>query len=379
VPRSLTHPAELDVSAEDLLAAVLETAAQPIWVVDPEDVIRFANPPAIAALGYDRADELLGRRGHEAVHYRHPDGTAYPAGECPMLLGLATGETVRSELDWFCRRDGSMFPVSYVSAPVAMPQGRGAVVAFADIDDRRRAQQVLREHDAVLVEQQASLRRVAAIVAEGTASAEVFAVIAREAAQLLRITGVHIWRYERDGTGTVMGAWSEQSDPFQPGTSWPFETPSVAAYVQEMKAGRPVRLDNSTEVAGTLADAVRDSGIRSAIGVPIVVGGEIWGMITAGAVDPHPLPDDIEDRLADFTELVATAIANAESRAGLSRLAEEQAALRRVATVVARDASQGGLRRDRREGRTGSWHGVHPDHALRARPQRRCGGQLGRD
>ncbi len=340
LPRSLPRPAELDVRAEDLLAAVLETAAQPIWIVDPEDVIRFANPPALAALGYDRADELLGRCAHETIHYRHPDGTAYPAEECPVLLGLATGETVRGELDWFCRRDGSLFPVSYVSAPVAMTQGRGAVVAFADIEEHRRAQEVLREHEAVLVEQQASLRRVAAIVAEGTASAEVFAAIAREAAQLLRIAGVHIWRYERDGTATVMGAWSEQSDPFQPGTSWPFETPSVAAYVQQIKAGRSVRLDNSAEVAGTVGDAVRESGIRSAIGVPIVVGGEIWGMITAGAVDPDRLPDDIEDRLTDFTELVATAIANAESRAGLSRLAEEQAALRRVATVVARDASQ---------------------------------------
>src|SRR3954454_3090165 len=86
-----------------------------------------------------------------------------------------------------------------------------------------------RQHEAALVEQEASLRRVAAIVAEGTASADVFATIAREAAQLLRITGVHIWRYERDGTGTVVGAWSERSDPFQPGTNWPFETPSVAA------------------------------------------------------------------------------------------------------------------------------------------------------
>ena len=297
LPRSLPRPAELDVRAEDLLAAVLETAAQPIWIVDPEDVIRFANPPALAALGYDRADELLGRCAHETIHYRHPDGTAYPAEECPVLLGLATGETVRGELDWFCRRDGSLFPVSYVSAPVAMTQGRGAVVAFADIEEHRRAQEVLREHEAVLVEQQASLRRVAAIVAEGTASAEVFAAIAREAAQLLRIAGVHIWRYERDGTATVMGAWSEQSDPFQPGTSWPFETPSVAAYVQQIKAGRSVGLDNSAEVAGTVGDAVRESGIRSAIGVPIVVGGEIWGMITAGAVDPDRLPDDIEDRL----------------------------------------------------------------------------------
>ena len=66
-----------------------------------------------------------------------------------MLLPRATGETVESDLDWFFRRDGSMFPVSYVSAPIEMPEGRGAVVAFTDIEDRLRAERVLREHDAV--------------------------------------------------------------------------------------------------------------------------------------------------------------------------------------------------------------------------------------
>jgi PAS domain S-box-containing protein len=79
-PHSLTDLAGLRVSAEDLLA-VVETAAQPIWVVDPDDVIRFANPAVIAALGYDSAGELLGRRSHETIHCRHPDGTPYPAAE----------------------------------------------------------------------------------------------------------------------------------------------------------------------------------------------------------------------------------------------------------------------------------------------------------
>ena len=139
-PHSLTDLAGLSVSAEDFLAAVLETVAQPIWVVDPDGVIRFANPAAIAALGYDSADELLGRHSHETIHYKHPDGTPYPAVDCPMLLPRATGETVASDLDWFFRRDGSMFPVSYVSVPIEMPEGRGAVVAFTDIEDRLRAE-----------------------------------------------------------------------------------------------------------------------------------------------------------------------------------------------------------------------------------------------
>jgi PAS domain S-box-containing protein len=75
LPHSLTDLAGLGVSAEDFLAAVLETAAQPIWVVDPDDVIRFANPAAIAALGYGGGDELFGRRSHETIRYKYPDGT----------------------------------------------------------------------------------------------------------------------------------------------------------------------------------------------------------------------------------------------------------------------------------------------------------------
>jgi PAS domain S-box-containing protein len=159
--------------------------------VDPDGVIRFARPATIAALGYDSAGELLGRRGHETTHYRHPDETPYPAAECPMLLPRTTGETVTSDLDRFFRRDGSMFPVSHVSAPIEMPEGRGAVVAFTDTEDRLRAEQVLREHNAVPAAREASLRRIATLVAGGAASANVFAAIAREVG--------HVIGHERPG------------------------------------------------------------------------------------------------------------------------------------------------------------------------------------
>jgi hypothetical protein len=70
-----------------------------------------------------------------------------------LLLPRTTGEVVRSELDWFVRRDGSLFPVSYVSVPLELAGGRGAVVAFSELEERLRAEQVLREHDAVLARQ----------------------------------------------------------------------------------------------------------------------------------------------------------------------------------------------------------------------------------
>jgi PAS domain S-box-containing protein len=333
VPHSLTDLVGPHVSAEDFLAAVLETAPQPIWVVDPDGVIRFANPAAIEALGYDRADELFGRDSHETIHYRHPDGTPYPAAECPMLLPRATGETVRSDLDWFFRRDGSMFPVSYVSAPIELLEGRGAVVAFTDIEDRLRAERVLSDHDAVREAREGALRRIAALVAGGAASATVFAAIAREVAGVLGVSLLAVWRYESDGTGTVVGAWSEPPHLLEPGTRLAIDDTVIIARVRE--TGRPARSDDLAEVHGTILDIVRDVGIRSAAGAPIVVDGDVWGVMAAGGAKGERLPDHIEDRLADFTELVATTISNSASRQELARLAEEQAALRRVATLVA--------------------------------------------
>ncbi|MDX6713788.1 MAG: hypothetical protein QOH30_346, partial [Baekduia sp.] len=302
VPDSLTDLGGLKVGTEDFLAAVLQTTAQPIWVVDPESRIRFANPAAIAALGYDSADELFGRPSHETIHYQHPDGSPYPAADCPMLLPQVTGETIARDLDWFFRRDGSTFPVSYMSVPLAMPEGRGAVVAFTDIEDRLRAEQVLRGHDAALAAREGALRRVATLVARGAASADVFAAIAREVGNVIGLPLVAVWRYERDATATVIGAWSEQPHPFEAGTGWPLDGAAIGAQVR--KTGRPARIEDLAEVPGTIADAARQAGIRSGAAAPIIVDGEVWGAMSADSTDREPLPDDIEDRLAEFTELV---------------------------------------------------------------------------
>jgi PAS domain S-box-containing protein len=334
VTDSLIDLADLRLSAEDFLGAVLETVAQPVWVVDPDDRIRFANPAAIAALGYERGEELIGRRSHETIHYRHRDGTPYPASDCPLRLPRATGERVSSELDWFFRRDGSTFPVSYVSVPLGMPEGRGSVVAFVDITDRLRGEQLQREHDAVLTAEQAALRRIAALVAGGAASEDVFAAIAREVSHVIGLPLIAIWRYEPDDSATVLGAWSEQPQPFRAGTRWRIDGPTITAKVRE--TGRPARIDDFADVPGSVADAARRSGIHACAGAPIVVGGHVWGVMSADSTDSAPLPDHLEERLAEFTELIATAISNTASRDELARLADEQAALRRVATLVAR-------------------------------------------
>lgn len=132
----------------ELVSEILDRVPQPVWVVDASGHIVFANPAAVEALGYDDAIELLGRPSHATVHYKHPDGSPFPVEQCLMLRPRLTGETVHADPDWFVRRDGSMLAVSWWSAALAMPDGRGAVVAFSDMTARLEGQRAARERDA---------------------------------------------------------------------------------------------------------------------------------------------------------------------------------------------------------------------------------------
>jgi PAS domain S-box-containing protein len=103
-------------SPEAFLSLILDGFPQPVWVVDETGVILFANPAGVSAVGYDHLSELRGRPSHETVHYKRVSGTHYPTHDWPMLRPRVTGETMHGDDDWFVRRDGSMFPISWWSA-----------------------------------------------------------------------------------------------------------------------------------------------------------------------------------------------------------------------------------------------------------------------
>ena len=144
----------------------------------------------------------------------------------------------------------------------------------------------------------------------------------------------NVCRYEPDGAFTILGS---AGGLWPVGSCWPVGGKNVATLVFE--TGRPARIGNYAETTGGHIERAHEVGIRSAVGTPIIVEGRLWGLIAVGTSRAEPLPADTEARLASFTEMVAMAVANAESRAGLARLAEEQAALRRVATLVARGSA----------------------------------------
>jgi signal transduction histidine kinase len=190
-------------------------------------------------------------------------------------------------------------------------------------------------HDSsALAAEQAALRRVATLVARGTRPEEVFAAITEEVGRLLPVDFADMSRCEPDGEVTFVAAWGSTAAIFPVGSRWNLEGNNLCSIVA--RTGRPARIESYADASGPIDMAVHETGVRSAVGTPIIVEGRLWGVMAAGSSREEAMPADTEARLTQFTELLATAVANAESRAGLARLAEEQAALRRVATLVAR-------------------------------------------
>jgi signal transduction histidine kinase len=185
--------------------------------------------------------------------------------------------------------------------------------------------------------EQAALRRVAMLVAQAAPPQDVFATVAAEAGRLLDVDTTILSRYDPRDSVTLVGAWTSTGavPPTPVGSQLALGGHNVTTLV--FRTGQAQRTDY-TNVSGVIGGVTRDWGLRSSVGVPISVEGRLWGVMIVASAREELLPTDAEARLAGFTELVATAIANAQARTDLRRVAEEQAALRRVATLVARGA-----------------------------------------
>jgi signal transduction histidine kinase len=194
---------------------------------------------------------------------------------------------------------------------------------------------------ARLAEEQAALRRVATLVARAAQPEELFAAVAEEVGQLLPVERTAMGHYEPDGeTLTVLSIWSGASPPISTPNRWSLGGKNVPTLVAQ--TGRPARLDSYEDASGPIGLAARETGARASVGAPIIVDGRLWGVMIAQPSRGEALPADTEARLTEFTELVAMAIANAESRAEL--------AASRARIVAAADETRRRIERDLHDG-----------------------------
>ena len=166
-----------------------------------------------------------------------------------------------------------------------------------------------------LANEQAALRRVATLVASESPPADVFAAVTEEVGRLLAVEVTTMHRYD-EGAATILASWGEGGGVLRVGERIPVDGQNVTAIVH--RTCKPARIDDYSTATGELAEVVRKRGVHAAVACPIVVDGRLWGAMVAAHRRPEPLPAGTESRIAQFTELIATAIANVQARTDLA-------------------------------------------------------------
>jgi signal transduction histidine kinase len=237
---------------------------------------------------------------------------------------------------------GRLWGAVVASSTEQLPEGTEARLAdFTELLATAIANAESREALQQLADEQAALRRVATLVAQGVRSDEVFSAVSEEVGRLFGTDTAGVIRFEQDGPAFVFVGVSKYVEGVIPiGTRWQLDDALASAAVY--RTGRSARVDavDWSAVSGPVAPAGRRLGVVSTVASPILVEGRLWGTATVSAKEP--LPPDAEERLEKFAEIVATAISNAESKAELA------ASRRRI--VAASDEARRRIERDLHDG-----------------------------
>ncbi|WP_249998346.1 GAF domain-containing protein [Actinoplanes sp. M2I2] len=251
---------------------------------------------------------------------------------------MAAGLGVRAVVAVPVTVDGSLWgTLSLSSRGDPLPAGTEERLAlFAAIVAAAVVSAAARESLHDLAAEQAALLRVAALVARRAGETEIFEAVATGAAGLIHDEPTTLVRYEGDRTFMVL---AHRNGPAPVGTRVTVPAGDAGTLDEMMRTLRPARLDRYDLVADRTYSS-RDFGVGSSVSVPIIVNGRLWGAL--GTLNEgRRLPAGTETRLGKFAELVASALANVEAHAELQRFAARQAALRRVAELVAAGSALG--------------------------------------
>jgi signal transduction histidine kinase len=192
--------------------------------------------------------------------------------------------------------------------------------------------------------EQAALRRVATLVARGAPHKQVFDAVCEETGRLTGATNVNLAHFTADGINETIAGWSERGNHVPPGTRLPLDGYTINTLIQSTR--KPARVDSYADAPGELAELLRNLGIRSEVGAPVMVNGSVWGGLIAGSDQIDGMPAGTEYQVASFAELIGTAVANAATHAELvasrARLVTASVAARRK---LARDLHDGAQQR----------------------------------
>jgi PAS domain S-box-containing protein len=324
--RDLTERGAALAEERTLLRTLIDNLPDLIYVKDVNSRILLANEAFAEHTGAATRDDVVGKSDFdfypdEYASKYHADEAAVLASGQPLINHEESGPAADGDTHWFS------------TTKVPTRDEGGHVVGLVGMSRDITRQKESEAHRTRLMEEQAALRRVATLAARESSAVEVLETVAAEAARVLEVDAIGMIRFEPDATATLVAQSDTPWDPPPLGTSFTLDGENVVTWVY--RTGEAARMDDWESATGSVSALATVLGVRSAVASPIVVEGRPWGTMVAATNRSEPLPADTEPRLVQFAGLLAIAIANAESREALTQLANEQAALRRVATLVA--------------------------------------------
>ncbi len=338
------QPTEVFECVCEELGMVLGGEATNLMRFQPDGTQGFVaawNPPGVAIalpVGMElplEGDTALPRMMRSGEAQRIDDYADFGGARAEMVRAAGIASAVTAPITVAGELWGAVGAVSDLPGGFP-PRTEERMASFAELVALALANTDAREQLQRLLDEQAGLRRVAVLVARGPDPTAVFERVCEEVGGLLGARSANLIRFESAGRAMVVGGSGSQGAAGPPvGAEFPLDADTAVGKV--CRSGRPERGDDYTELRGDLADLLHEAGIVSAVAAPVTVGGKLWGAVAAGSERPDAFPPREEHRLAGFAELVADAIASADARERLRNLHDEQAALRRVATLVARE------------------------------------------
>jgi PAS domain S-box-containing protein len=289
--------------AERDFERMFQLSVDPLAIAGVDGRLRRVNPAFARLLGYS-SEEMLSRPMEDFVHPGDLDALRASIAELERGVQVTQVETRT------LRSDGEVVTLEWSARPVAE---EGLLYAAArDITERRRTERSLE----LLVSEQAALRRVATLVARDASPGELLDAVVREVRRLLNADSTRLLRHAGGNAATVIAGDNEPGRPVDIGKLFSLEGENMAAtVVRTGRAGRQRNLDGAT---GPFAERLRSLGLKAAVGAPVSVEGRLWGIMIAAWKEDAALPEKAEERMSQFTELIAVAIANAEGRTQLA-------------------------------------------------------------
>jgi signal transduction histidine kinase len=298
---------------------------------------RFTAVQRRLAAGYQQRSIDASRRAMEMA--------AAAAIGSVLLIFLFTAYITRALIRPVRRASLMAGELAHGGLTVRMPETSLGEIGVLERAFNTMARSLQVSHDKLrrVADEQAALRRVATLVARAVSPQQVFEAVAAELGRILTAHFIVISRFEPDRMETVVGSWKDERNP-EPapivGSRWSLEGRSLESAVS--RSGRPARMTEYKRATSGIGVWARTRGIASGVGSPVVVEGRLWGVMIAFSVAEEPQPEGTEGRMLEYTELVGTAIANAESRAKLTAA--------RVRLVAASDETRRRIERDLHDG-----------------------------